>query len=98
MVGPFKNRFSWIVMPGLLSDRILTVLSNTLLRLDYYTIFDPVQKATTVLMFIRVGKTGSLGPWSRVIVYCSKLSFCQNDSPIALGDHFGKRTACYNTL
>ena len=32
--------------------------------------------------YIRVGKTGSLGPWSRVIVYCSKLSFCQNDSPI----------------
>ena len=96
MVGPFKNRFSWIVMPGLLSDRILTVLSNTLLRLDYYTIFDPVQKATTVLMFIRVGKTGSLGPWKIVIVYFSKLSFCQNDSPI--GGHFGKRTACYNTL
>jgi hypothetical protein len=36
-------------------------------------------------MFIRVGKTGSLGPWSGVIVYCSKLSFCQNDSPIAWG-------------
>ena len=34
-------------------------------------------------MFIRVGKTGQLGPWSRVIVYCSKLSFFQNDSPIA---------------
>ena len=30
------------------------------------------------------------------IVYCSKLSFCQNDSPI--GGHFGKRTANYNTL
>ena len=29
-----------------------------------------------------LGKTGSLGPWSRVIVHCSKLSFCQNDSPI----------------
>ena len=29
-----------------------------------------------------MGKTGTLGPWSRVIVYCSKLSFCQNDSPI----------------
>ena len=34
---------------------------------------------------IRVDKTGSLGPWSRVIVYCSKLSFCQNDSPIKEG-------------
>ena len=33
-------------------------------------------------MYIRVCKTGSLGPWSRVIMYCSKLSFCQNDSPI----------------
>ena len=30
-------------------------------------------------MYIRDGKTGSLGPWSRVIVYYSKLSFCQND-------------------
>ena len=30
----------------------------------------------------RVGKTGSLQPWSRFIVYCSKLSFCQNDFPI----------------
>ena len=28
---------------------------------------------------IRVGKTGSLGPWRRVIVHCSKLFFCQND-------------------
>ena len=33
---------------------------------------------------VRVGKKGSLGPWSRVIVYCSKLSFCQNDSPIGV--------------
>ena len=33
-------------------------------------------------MFIRLGKTGSLGPWSRVIVYCSKLSFCPNDPPM----------------
>ena len=38
--------------------------------------------------YIRVGKTGSMGPWSRVIVYCSKLSFCQNDSPIG-GTLFG---------
>ena len=35
----------------------------------------------------RVGKTGPLGPRSRVMVYCNKLSFCQNDPPIALGDH-----------
>ena len=35
-------------------------------------------------MYVRVGKTGSLGPWSRVIVYYSKLSFCQNDSPIGV--------------
>ena len=35
-------------------------------------------------VFTRVGKTGSLGPWSRVIVYCSKLSFYENYSPIAL--------------
>ena len=33
-------------------------------------------------MVIRVGKTGSFGPWSRVIVYASKMSFCQNDPPI----------------
>ena len=29
----------------------------------------------------RLGKTGSLGPWSRAIVCCSKPSFCQNDPP-----------------
>ena len=34
------------------------------------------------VMNIRVGKKGSLGPWSRVIVYGSKLFLCQNDSPI----------------
>ena len=34
-----------------------------------------------IFLYIRVGKKGSLGPWSRVIVYCSKLSFCQNDPP-----------------
>ena len=45
---------------------------------------------------IRVGKTGSLGPWSRVIVYYSKLSFAK--MILSLEDHFGKRTACYNTL
>ena len=28
---------------------------------------------------IRLGKTGSLGPWSRVMVCCSKLCFCQNE-------------------
>ena len=33
-------------------------------------------------MVIRVGKTGSFGPWSRVIVFCSKLLFCQNDPPM----------------
>ena len=36
-------------------------------------------------MYSRVGKTGSLKPWSRVIVYSSKLSFCQNDPPLAGG-------------
>ena len=30
-------------------------------------------------IYIRVGKKGSLGPWSRVMVCCSKPSFCQND-------------------
>ena len=30
----------------------------------------------------RVGKIGSLEPWIKVIVYCSKLSSCQNDSSI----------------
>ena len=33
-------------------------------------------------MYDRLGKTGFLRPWSRVIEYCSKLSFCQNDSPM----------------
>ena len=50
-------------------------------------------------MYNRVGKTGSLRPWSRVIVYCSKLSFHQNYSPI--GGSFWQndsQTACYNTL
>ena len=40
-------------------------------------------------MDIRVGKTGSLEPWSRVIVYCSKLSFCQNDPP--MGESFWQK-------
>ena len=40
----------------------------------------PVSKY--VLTYIRVGKTESLGPKSRVIVYYSKLSFCQNDTAI----------------
>ena len=40
-------------------------------------------------MYIRVGKTGSLGPWSKVIVYCSKLSFCQNDPP--MGESFWQK-------
>ena len=30
-------------------------------------------------IFIRVGKKGFFGPWSRVMVCCSKPSFCQND-------------------
>lgn len=30
----------------------------------------------------RVGKTESLGLWSKVIVYCFKLSFCQNARPM----------------
>ena len=41
--------------------------------------------------YIKVGKTGPLvlvADWLRVKVYCSKLFFCQNNSPInALGDH-----------
>ena len=40
-------------------------------------------------MLVRVGKTGSLGPWSRVIVYCSNLSFCQNDPP--MGESFWQK-------
>ena len=44
----------------------------------------------------RVGKTGSLGPRGKVRVYCSKLFFCQND--FSLGDHFKKRTVCYNMI
>ena len=42
------------------------------------------------VMYIKVGKKGSLGPWSRVIVYGSKLSFCQNDSPIIGGSFWQK--------
>ena len=40
-------------------------------------------------IFIRIGKIGSLGPWSRVIVYCNKLYFCQNDPPI--GESFWQK-------
>ena len=36
-------------------------------------------------IFIRVGKKGSFGPWSRVMVCCSKPSFCQNDPPSGTG-------------
>ena len=32
---------------------------------------------------------GSLGPWSRVIAYCNKLTFCQNDPPI--GESFWQK-------
>ena len=33
-------------------------------------------------MFIRVGKTESLGLWSKVLVYCFKLSYCKNALPM----------------
>ena len=36
-------------------------------------------------IYIRVDKTRSLGPWNRVIVYYSKLSFCRNDPPMLQG-------------
>ena len=39
-------------------------------------------KVENMYLQFRVGKRGSLGPWSRVIVYFSKLSFCQNDPPM----------------
>ena len=44
---------------------------------------------SNIRVYTRVGKTGSLGPWSRVIVYCSKLSFCQNDPP--MGESFWQK-------
>ena len=37
----------------------------------------------------RVGKTESWGLWSKVIVYCFKLSFCQNARP--MGQSFLKK-------
>ena len=37
-----------------------------------------------IAMYTRVGKIGSLGPWSSVIVYRSKLSFHQNDPQCTL--------------
>ena len=43
----------------------------------------------------RVGKSGSLGPWSKVIVYSASFPFAKMIVP--LGDHFRKRTVCYNT-
>ena len=49
---------------------------HTLIALYDYTLL------ILVHIWIRVGKTGSLGPCSRVIVYCNKLSFCQNDPPM----------------
>ena len=36
---------------------------------------------TDVSTYIRLGKTGSLGPWSRVMACYSKPSFSQNDPP-----------------
>ena len=42
-----------------------------------------------ISIYIRVGKTESLGPWRRVIVYCSKLSFCQNDT--SMGESFWQK-------
>ena len=45
--------------------------------------------AQNITAYIRVGKTGSFGPWSRVIMYCSKLSFCQNDPP--MGESFWQK-------
>ena len=35
-----------------------------------------------VSMHISLGKTGSLGPWRRVIVHRRKPSLCQNDPPM----------------
>ena len=46
----------------------------------------------------RVGKTGSFGPWSRVIVKCIVATFPFAKMILPLGDHFSKRTACNNAL
>ena len=59
---------------------------------DDYPGFQPMRSWANNLcteLYIRVGKTGSLGPWSRVIVYCSKLSFFQND-PL-MGESFWQK-------
>ena len=42
---------------------------------------------TLLRRMFRVGKKGSLGPWSRVMVCYSKPSFCQNDPPIGTRWH-----------
>ena len=36
-------------------------------------------------MYVRLGITGFLGPWSRVRICCSKLPFCQNNPPMYRG-------------
>ena len=41
-------------------DRSFVTLTKYLLKINF----------VADSMYIRVGKTGSLGPWSRVIVYC----------------------------
>ena len=65
---------------GIIVDRCVTI--PTYFRHIWVKLFLKEHSYFHAAMFIRVGKIGSLGPWSRVIVYCSKLSFCQNYSPI----------------
>ena len=46
--------------------------------------------------YIRLGKTGSLGPRRRVILHHSKPSLYQNDCPMQCEDHFGIVKASYD--
>jgi hypothetical protein len=66
--------------------RIIGVMVRTHTGLD-----DPttLQNMNATGMLFRIGKTVSLGPWSRAIVYCSKLSFSQNDPP--MGESFWQK-------
>ena len=57
-----------------------------------------VPSESAVNTYIRLGKTGSLGPWRRVTVYRRKPSLYQIDPHIALGDNFGIVKACCDAL
>ena len=71
--GNFAPNMFFSDEPGYYEDGNYGIRLETILRVipAIETLTDNYGKYIT--LYIRVGKTGSLGPWSRVIVYCSKL-------------------------